>query len=222
MALQLVGNKGTIAEVESGSLALTSTLYPPDVGMLGSFGIIGTSGTMAAGLTAASLVFGFQWNSAVTIAIVTRVMFQAWGLGTGFAAGLGSFKLTTSRAFSGQSFSAGAAINPTKYKTNFSTAKTDVLMGSSTIMISTTGAVTTGGTFDPDPLGVLMGPCSATGNALIVGVPGMAALFDARFNEHPLVMAGNSSEAFGITATVPATGTWAFSVGVYWDEVLTY
>jgi hypothetical protein len=34
---------------------------------------------------------------------------------------------------------------------------------------------------------------------------------------HPMLLAQN--EGFMIRSTVPATGTWAFSVTVEWDEV---
>ena len=39
-------------------------------------------------------------------------------------------------------------------------------------------------------------------------------------SDHPFILAQN--EGFNIAATVPATGTWRFSVQVEWEELASY
>ena len=53
MALQLQGNGGTVAEVESATRAMRTALRPIDIGSLGSYRKAMTSGTIAAGLAGA-------------------------------------------------------------------------------------------------------------------------------------------------------------------------
>ena len=71
------------------------------VGRYGAYSIIGRTGTMAAGLGAASPVFAFRWSptTASLKAVVDRIRVSVASLGTGFTAGVGYIEAMAARSF---------------------------------------------------------------------------------------------------------------------------
>lgn len=219
MAIQTQGNGGTVLEVETGTRASRTTLRPVDVGALGSYGISVKSGIEAAGLTANSPILAFLWKPAVvtgSLALIKRVKFSAWNLGTGFAVGNFLFDMFVARAFTVQD-TGGAAVtlttNNAKLRSSFATTQAAIQAG-------TTGILTAGTrTKDANPLRTLAGVI-ATGNFATL-LPESTEMFVQRPGEQPLILAG-TGEGFVIEATVPATGTWSWACAIDWDEVSSY
>jgi hypothetical protein len=214
MGIKLTGNAGGNVEVEPGNLAMRVVIRPDDYASLGIYHLGGTSGTMTAGLAAASPVFSFRYGGS-NLALVKKIIISAGNTATAFTAGLISFNLFVARSFSA-SDTGGTGITPTTTSNRLRT--TMATTGVTDIRISSTGTLTAGTrTPDAQALAIL-----ATSIPNVAGTPLFApfAIFEARAGEFPLVLANN--EGFIILATVPATGTWSFSVNVMWEELTTY
>jgi hypothetical protein len=214
MAIQLTGPLAAIAQVEVETQALRTTLRPTDPGALGSYRHALTSGTLAAGLTAASPVFSFRYGSA-NICLVRRVVLTLGDL-VGFAAGFFAFNLYAARSFtvSDSSGTAGTLTgNNGKLRTSYATT------GLSDFRISSTAGLTPGTrTLDADPLDTISMSVVTTAGA--PPLPVLGEMIRAMPGEQPLILAQN--EGFVIQATVPATGTWQLGVAVTWDEVASW
>lgn len=226
MAVQVVGNvnNSTAVEVEANTKAMRAVIRPDDYGSLGIYSIGATSGTMAATLGAGSPIFSWRFptGGTATLAIVKRVLLSAIGGSTAFAAGTGKFELFAARSFSasdtgGTDITPAAASATSKLRTSMATTS---MVGTGDIRISSTGALTAGTrSLDAQPLVSTACVCSATTSVNMLGASSIP-FFDQRVGEHPFVLAVN--EGFVIQATVTATGTWAFSVTVTWEELASY
>lgn len=215
MAIQPQGNSGTIVEVESATRAMRVLNRPDDYGSLGIYCGAVTSGVMAAGLAAGANIVSFR-NSTANIYLVRRVLFTACVNTTGFTAGVCTFNMFAARSFTA-SDSAGTAWtltgNNLKLRTSMATT------GVADIRASATAALTAGTrTLDTQPIASLVQ--GVTASAGIVIIPANTPIWDQRVGEYPLACAQN--EGFVIQATVPATGTWGFSVQITWEELASY
>lgn len=205
-----------ISTLQDGSLQMPrhlNTPYPVDYGFGGCFQLCSKSGVMAAGLAAASPIYSFRWTSITLLAIIRRVRFQAWALGTAFTPGVALFDMIICRGWSAADTG----------------GVTDVISGDNgglrTIMPvpqvqeirhSSTAALVAGTrTKDAQPVDSVTFGISGTANTTFS--PDRINLFQRLQAEHPLVLAAN--EGFTIQATVPATGIWSFLVVPEWDEV---
>jgi hypothetical protein len=220
MAIQVQGNAGIIAEVESASRAVRTTPRPIDIGSLGSYSVGMTSGVMAAGLAANSEIFQFHWSNSANLALIRRVTISGGNAGTAFAAGVAIFGMRAARAFTAVGSggtTATLAGNDQKRRTSFGTT---LLTSAADIRIASTAALGTGTkTLDNNDLGSATAGVLATAGTTVVPVP--TDLYAPNFSgEWPLVLAQN--EGFVIRATVPATGTWTFSVTVEWTEIASF
>lgn len=214
MAIQVQGNSGVIAEVENNTRAIRITPRPIDVGALGSYALVGSTGIMAANLAAAAPIYSFRWgDSSGKVALIRTIRMDMVSLGTGFTAGVGIFELVVARAFTA-SDTGGTALTPltniNKRRTSFgSSLATD-------IRISSTATLSAGTrTLDTNPIATIRFGVSATVQATqlaqnIIWAPDFGG-------EWPLVLAQN--EGFIIRATVPGTGTWTADVITEWSEV---
>src|SRR5437870_1271513 len=98
MAVQIQGNAGVVAEVDSTTYRTLRVVQRHlDPTTLGTYGIALRSGTMAAGLGGGADIFHFRWTDATRLAVVHRVTFGADFLATAFTAGAFSFDLTFAR-----------------------------------------------------------------------------------------------------------------------------
>lgn len=215
MSVKLQGNSGVDAEVEANTRALRVAVRPNDYGSLGIYNKALTSGTMAAGLAANANVFAFRWTHATNLCIMRRVRLSAANAGTAFAAGVGIFNMFPARTFTA-SASGGTAGTLTGNNGKLRTSMATTLVGD--VRISSTAALTAGTwTLDTDAIGALSTGILATAGATLIAP---SDLFYHADNEYPLVLAQN--EGFTIQATVPATGTWTFSVQAEWEELASY
>jgi len=206
--------RGNSQAVE-GQQAARVTLRGVDYGVLGSYAKGLQSGTIAAGLSAGSIVYAMRYFNG-NLALVRRVKISAANLGTAFAAGAARFDMFVDRGESAIDATGGlsgtVSGNIGKLRTNMGTPQNVAFD------ISSTGALS-GGTETPDtdPLASLIGGVPATaGIGILTGVD----LWAPRPGELPLVLANN--EGFIIKATVPATGNWGLAVAVEYDEVAAY
>lgn len=207
----LTGNSGTNLEVESTN-ATRVTYRPADYGTLGSYSAGATSGVMAAGLGAAAVIYHFR-NGGPNIVNVKRVLLGAVVAGTAFTAGTCVFFLQMERNSSTPGVGTGLTLtgNNTKLRTSMGTT------GISNIQISTTAAISSA-TLPVEAIMIGQINTSVPATASIPIVPPLTPLFDSRINEAPLTLL--NTDSFQILATVGTTGTWSFSVNVYWDELL--
>lgn len=216
MAAQLVGFGGAVAEVDStNNRALRAVLRAIDPGALGQYKFALKSGLMAAGLAANSPIVSFRYSGAA-ICTVRRITFSAGVNTTAFALGVAQFDLFAARTFTASDSGGTAATltgNNGKLRTSYaSTAVAD-------FRCSSTAALTPGTrTLDAQGMESLVRSIAAS-TALDIINPG-TEFFKALPGDQRLVLATN--EGFVIQATVPATGTWNFAVGVEYDELASW
>lgn len=218
MALQVQGFSGTV--IGEGGTAMRSLKVQPmpvDYGSLGSYRIAMISGTMAAGLVAASEILQMRWSHATNVALIQRVVLDGLiDVTTGFTAGAASIRLFTARAWTADG-SGGTAMNFAGNQCKLRTS-----MAGSTAMtgrIASTAALTAGTkTVDTQPLGQIVAAFPATANVTLI--PPNILLGEDIGAQHPVVLAQN--EGIVVQATVPATGTWQFGMTVLWTEVTAY
>ena len=207
------GTSGIGADVGTNTKAIRAEPRPVEVGSKGSYAGAWTSGTIAAGAAANSIVFSCRWTDATNGLLLRKLYTSMSSLGTGFTAGVGIAKVFATRAFTA-SDTGQTSVLPTgssqKRKTGFAATAIGALM------ISGTGAITAGtGTDDGAELANLMFAVSATTNAVMLPT---SNLWAPDFSgEWPLVLLQN--EGFRVRYTVPATGTWQVQVGMEWSEV---
>lgn len=218
MSINLAGGvTGSKMEVETGTLAGRVALRPLDIGALGSYSASAVSGIMAAGLAGAAPILNFRWvPSAPTtaLAIIRRVRFRPWNLGTGFAAGVFTFNLFAARAFTIDDTGGGLVT----LTTNNAKMRTSHAVTQATIRASATATLTAGTrTKDANPLRTESG---VVANAAFSAMTMETDMFRALQGEQPLILA--TGEGLVIEATVPATGTWSWAAMIDWDEVATY
>jgi hypothetical protein len=219
MAIQVQGNAGVVAEVETESRAMRTTPRPIDPGALGSYTIGMTSGVMAAGLAANSEIFQFHWPNAINLALIRRVTISGGSI-VAFAAGVATFGMRAARAFTAVGTggtTATLASNDQKRRTSFGTT---LLTTAADIRIASTAALGVGTkTLDDNDLATITNGVTAVAGVAIAPIP--SDLYAPNFSgEWPLVLAQN--EGFVIRGTVPATGTWTFSVTVEWTEIASF
>jgi hypothetical protein len=204
-----------IARVSPELEALSVVNKPIDPGALGAYMVSVASGTMAAGMAGGSEVVQFRYGGA-NLCLVEQVMFEGMtSLGTGFTAGVASALLTITRNYTANGSGGGAATltgNNQKLKTSvYGTT------GLSEIRVATTAGLTSpaGDAPDANPIARAQWGVSTATNAQQAG---QFLLFDAYGVGHPIELAQN--EGLILSMTVPATGTWAFSVRFKWTEIL--
>src|SRR4051812_26960141 len=90
MALQIQGNGGVVQEIDSATHRAARISIRPGEGSLfsGAFRKAQRSGTIGAGLTAASLVYSFRWGPtpSTALCLVKRIQ-VSFGNVTGYTAG---------------------------------------------------------------------------------------------------------------------------------------
>lgn len=190
-------------------------ITPQYAGLVGSYSKALTSGTMAAGLAAASPVYSFRYGGTGN-AIIRRVRISATDITTGFAATNATFALYAARAFTASDTGGTAGTltgNNGKLRTTFpTTAVADIRIASTATLSAGTR------TLDTDPLGgVTVGTTTTAGATFLTSG---TTVLDPVISGFPLSL--NNNEGFVVQATVPATGTWVFTVWVDWDEYSTF
>jgi hypothetical protein len=190
-----------------------STPYPVDYGVGGCFHLTSKSGIMAAGLAANSPIYSFRWTSSTMNALLRRVRIAAWGLGTAFTPGIATFDMFVCRAWTGVD-TGGTTDTLTTDNGNLRTAMPATLL---TEIRHSATATLSAGTRTKDAQPIDSWNIGVLGVANTAFMPTPHKIFEKLTAEHPLVFVQN--EGFTIQATVPATGTWSWSITPEWDEV---
>jgi len=186
---------------------------PVDYGIGGCFQLCSKSGIMAAGLAANSPIYSFRWASTTLNAIVRRVRFQAWSLGTGFTAGLAFLDMFVCRGWTAAD-TGGTTETLTGDNGNLRTAMPASILPE--LRHAATASLTAGTRVkDIQPVESMTYAITTAINTPFL--PTSTILFERLGAEHPLVLANN--EGFTIQVTVPATGTWSWWITTAWDEV---
>lgn len=216
MAVKIIGTTSGVEIDGDSDKNLRVVNRCPAFGALGVYSLDTVSGTMAAGLAAASPVYSVRWGDATRLALIQKIFMSMWDITTGFAAGLGKFEVMFARGFSG-SDSSGNSILPSG---NMNKRRTSMGTTLFTDMRQSSTATLTAGTrtLDTNPLRQVNFQVSTTANAVMLATTQVYGL--TLDGEHPLILAQN--EGIVIRATVPATGTWGFNVALDWMEVAAY
>lgn len=217
---RIIGKDGTTQlGVEAKHSAARMAGRPMDLGTRGaySFGIV--SGVMAAGLAANAEIFQMRWTSATLIQLIRSVRLTVARGGTAFTAGPMEFNMAFARGWSAD----GGGGTPIVFSTaNTNKKRTDFplsALSDTGTRFSATAALTAGTkTIDTNRLASVSGFVSSATTAVpeSIVLPDYLWIRDTA-DEYPLLMEQN--EGFIIRATVPATGTWQYSVGVEWAEI---
>jgi hypothetical protein len=224
VGIQVIGNGGTVAEVDGTTFrAIRTTGRPIDYGALGFYRVSAVSGTMAAALAANSEIFQFRWPDATRFAVVTRIAISAGANVAATAAAISSLRMTAARSWT------VAGTGGTRLTMTGSNQKLRTSMGTSLVNdigIATTGALTAGTkTLDVQDMGgVSFGiGTGAITTALNLNIIPLTELLNIdASNDHPLVLAQNEGFVIRSGTIFPATMTWAFTVNVSWAEVSAY
>lgn len=205
-----------VSSGQDGSLQVVrhfATLYPVDYGVGGCFHRTVKSGTMSAGLASGAPILAFRNVSSTLNALVRRVRFAAWSLGTGFAAGIASVEMYVARSFSAMD-TGGSAVDLTSPQAKLAAS---MAAPAAQMRYGSTGTLTAGTrTLETAPIDAVNAAAPTSANAVIFG-SSPVNLFNRAQGEHPLLLANN--EGFVLQATVPATGTWGWTAAIEWDEV---
>ena len=218
MAIQIQGQGGVVVDAGGTTFnALKIQQMPLDYGSLGIYRKSLTSGTMAAGLGAASTVYSWRWGDATRLGVLQKHLLDGLsGSATAFTAGFATVRMFAARSFTA-SDSAGTAGTLTGNNSKLRTSMGTTLL--TDVRISSTTNLTTGTrTLDTDPMGQFT---FTIGTAVSVQYAFQITLFgDDVGPEMPYVCAQN--EGFIDQATVPATGTWQFGMTTRWAEVTSF
>lgn len=213
---QILGNANntTAVEVDNFTRAMRTVIRPIDYanGGLGIYSVAASSGTMGAGLTAGSPIFTFAAQLPTPVLYVIKKVTLVVNAGvTAFSAGIAVFNLFPYfNSTTGDT--GGTSLTASKLRTSMSGAS---VRG---ISISSTGTLTAGSrTKDAQPMASILASFPATAGVNLIPYQ---TLYQASMADYAWVI--SSGEGFCIEATVPGTGTWGFSVGVVWEEVVTY
>lgn len=196
------------------------TASPFDGITQGHYGLTYTTGSIAAGLTAASNIFLFKWTSQTTRCYIQSVRCTGLIASTAFAVGPIVLNLRVIRAWTGTP-SGGATTAMTG-----NLGKLDVNFGSSDsplILTSTTSALSVGtSTADAGFLGSIL-THSSGGFSSATPIIGSLYMPDNTFfradvasGQSPLII--GYQEGIAIQATVPGTGVWQAGFQVKWAE----
>jgi hypothetical protein len=222
MPLQIQGNAGVTAEVETNTRAIRTTLRPIDVGALGSYRVAEFSGlmaTIAAKTATAGHIFAWRWGDATRFALLKYLKIR-YSVVTGFTAAqeLG-FDAIIARGYTVSS-SAGTAItlggNSMKKRTS---------MGASLLTdarIAAAVALTAGThTLDGQPI-VTSGRRTLAAAATVEGLDFEEALDLTNSGDYPYVFAQNEGIIVRNNILMGAGGTVRLHVQMAWDEVAAY
>jgi len=232
MGLPIIGGtSGALAEVGAASQkGMHVILKPDDVGSLGQYMISCVTGSMAAGLAAASEILQLRYTGA-NLLLIYDVVLESFVATTAFVAGTWAFDVIRATAWTVDG-TGGATQVPEKLRTSFAAP-------TATARIATTAALGAGTkTLATVSLRVIRGNTS-TGVAVAggetqvgvqssaqisVGYPGAVPIYPSPAvpdqNAYPIVCAQN--EGIAIRASVPGTGVWVASFTARVAEVTAY
>lgn len=194
---------------------------PMEVGTRGAYALGVVSGVMAAGLGANAEIFQMRWIDATRVMLLRSIQLSAGPGTTAFAAGPIEFNATAARSWSADG-GAGTAIVMSTADTNVKrTSFPNSLFSDTGVRFSATAALTAGTkTLDANRFASITSYVSSVATTAASSPfvnPGTYLWSRNTADEYPFYFAQN--EGLVIRATVPATGTWQYSLTVEWAEI---
>jgi hypothetical protein len=222
MPLQIQGNGGITAEVDSNSRAIRITPRPIDVGALGSYRVAEFSGLMtgiAAKTATAGHVFSWRWGDATRVAALRYVKIR-YAVITGFTAAqeLG-FDAIIARTYSA-SHTGGTALTLTTNSMKKRTSMATTLLTDA--RIATTAALTAGThTLDAQPF--MMSEAKTLAAAATVQDSAFEETLDMTDGyDYPYLFAQNEGFVVRNSIAMGAAGTVRMHVAMAWDELTAF
>lgn len=182
-------------------------------GVRGIYSLAKVSGTMAAGLAAGSEIFQFRWTDTTSVALIRSVRILAGTQGTGFAAGVASCDM-----FRATAWTVAGTGGATATITGDNLKRHNKMLSSlvNEIRIASTAALGVGTKTLLDEANHNILKSVGTGAGAVIWEEAPFIAVESADDITPIILEAN--EGFVLKATVPATGTWSFSVSTYWDE----
>jgi hypothetical protein len=213
--LQIQGTGGQGLSVDANTGAARTTLYPNDVGSLGSYRTAAFSG-LTAGLAANTPIFSFRWGDPTRVAALRYVKLRAVVV-TGFTAAQEiAGDCIIARGFTA-SDSAGTALvfaasNNAKKRTGMGASLvTDARIAAAVTLTAGTR------TLDGNPFLVSMAKTLAA--AATVQDASFEVIYDATHSaDHPTIFVQNEGFVCRNVIALGAGGTVRWAVEVAWDE----
>lgn len=213
-------------QVESTHRAARVSLRPPEKGLYGSYQMSMTSGTVAAAMSGPLPIWEMRWFPTTVNALIRRLRFSCAAV-VEFTVGQLGFDLYRATSFSVLD-ATGAATAPTilgksqAKSTRFAATQIQSSAGQAFCILNTANTGLTAGTktLDNNPLvAINAGVPITAGTGITQVVPPMTPLLDCSTGgEEPIELQANEGLVLR-AVSVPATGTWVFSVNVEWDEI---
>lgn len=229
MAIQVIGNGGTVADVGASFRELLVGVRPVSYGAFGHYRFSVVTGTLAAALAANAVVYSARWGDATRIAVVSSLRARFLPLTPFTAATLTdhtSFDAMVGRTFT-VAHTGGTALTLTG-----SSFKMRASMGStlfSDIRIATTAALGGGTiTVDAHPFsqslrkGNRVNPAAATEEVVMPTMDWLDYDSSISDGEHPFALVQNEGLVIRNRTVWPAAGTGILLVEQAWAEVGSY
>ncbi len=212
MAVQIVGNGGTVADVD-GTVwrAVRVTDRPTEYGAGGYYCVNVDASTAAAPAAAANLV-SFRWTSATQLCMIRQISMYLT-VTTASTVGVPTLDAYIARSFTA-SDTGGTAVtisgNAFKKRTSMATSALGDLRFAS-------AAVLTAGTRTLDTQPILM----AKASGIALGSNGSALWGIDGPGDHPFILAQNEGLVFQNDVAI-TTGIYAYSINIHWAEIPAY
>lgn len=219
---RVLGKDGTTQlAVDAKHFAARVSGRPMELGTRGAYSLGVVSGVMAAGLAANAEIFQMRWIDATRVMLLRSIRLSAAPGTTAFAAGSIEFNLTLARGWTADGGGGTAVVfstaNTNKKRTDFPFS----LFSDTGVRFSATAALTAGTkTLDTNRLASFSSFVSSVATTSASGpfiAPGTFLWQRDTAEEYPVLFEQN--EGLVVRATVPATGTWQYSIHVEWAEL---
>ena len=226
MAIQLIGNGGTVADVGASFRELFTSSRPVSYGALGHYRIQVVTGTLAAALAAGAQVFQFKWTDATRFALILKLKTRFLPLTAFTAATLTDH--TSFDAFIARSYAGGGGGTTLGLTVNNQKMRTSMGTSLAAINVSTTAALTAATTLDAQPFaqsirkGNRANPSAGNEEVIMPTTDGMEMDFDMASGDHPITLAQNEGVVIRNRTVWPAAGTGILSIMCGWVEVTSF
>ena len=201
--------------------AARMSFRPMELGTRGAYSLGVVSGVMAAGLAANAEIFQMRWSNATHKMLLRRLWLSVARGGTAFTAGNCEFNMTLARNWSADGGGGTAIVfstaNTNKKRTDFPLS----LFSDTGVRQSATAALTAGTkTLDTNraaSISSFISSVATTASEQPIVMPETHLWQRNTADEYPILFEQN--EGLVVRATVPATGTWQWSINVEWCEI---
>lgn len=226
MAIQVIGNGGTVAEVGASFRELLVGPRPISYGALGHYRASVVTGTLAAALAAGAQLWQLKWTDATRLGALLRLRCRFLPLTPFTGATLSDH--TSVDAFQARSFAGGGGGTTLTLSGNNQKARTSMGSSLATVNVATTAALTAATTLDAQPFaqslrkGNRVNPASATEETIQPAQDGLNYEPNISDGEHPITFAQNEGVVVRNRTVWPAAGTGILLIEYVLAEVNTF